>query len=109
MADYQVWLTHELQESHRTLMEKFGDTEAVSHVLTYPHGEAIMDDAEPRRILKLARKLGYRAAFTVNQEKVEWGEYDMQLGRYIVLSRTAPGIEAALDFNEIVKTKFPGN
>ncbi len=89
---YDKWLLEELEESHRFLIENFGETGAVIKTFAYPYG--IYND----RVIELAKEVGYEAAFTVNGKKTIWDVEDMEVGRYIVHGTTLANFEPSINF-----------
>ena len=89
---YDKWILEELEESHRFLVENFGDTGAVIKTFAYPYG--IYND----RVIELAKEVGYEACFTVNGKKTVWDVEDMEIGRYIVHGTTLANFEPAINF-----------
>ncbi len=91
-AQYAEWLQEELEESHRFLVENFGDTGAIEKAFAFPYG--IYND----QALTMARDFGYEGCFTVNGKKTSWDADDMEIGRYIVHGTTLANFEPALNF-----------
>lgn len=89
---YDAWLLEELEESHRFLVEHFGDTGAVVKAFAYPYG--IYND----RVIELATEVGYEACFTVNGKKTIWEVEDMEIGRYVVHGTTLANFEPSINF-----------
>ncbi|MDF1656522.1 MAG: polysaccharide deacetylase family protein [Verrucomicrobiales bacterium] len=89
---YDKWLLEELQDSHRFLVQNFGDTGAVINTFAYPYG--IYND----RVIELAKEVGYEAAFTVNGKKTVWDVENMEIGRYIVHGTTLANFEPSINF-----------
>lgn len=89
---YTEWLREELEESHRFLVENFGDTGMVIKTFAFPYG--IYND----QVLDLAKEFGYEACFTVNGKKTDWETDDMQIGRYVVHGTTLANFDPALSF-----------
>ncbi len=89
---YEAWIKEELEESHRFLVENFGDTGAVEKAFAFPYG--IYND----QVLQMASDFGYEACFTVNGKKTDWETEDLEIGRYVVHGTTLANFDPALNF-----------
>ncbi len=89
---YTAWLREELEESHRYLVETFGDTGAIEKTFAFPYG--IYND----QVIAMAKDFGYEACFTVNGKKTTWDTEDMEVGRYVVHGTTLANFDPALNF-----------